>query len=61
MRVPAREMVTQQYTVDATMRHVHRERLRVIPDYRSGIHRFQQPLRDQAFGKFALRIFIIEE
>ena len=56
-----RAAIAQQHAAGAAVGHVDGEDFGVIADDRSGVDRLGQPLGDQALGKFALRVFVIED
>ena len=52
--------VAQQHAASPSLRHVHGEHFTVIAQNRSRLGGFRHPLGYQAFGKFALRVFVIK-
>ena len=57
----AGDAVAQEHTADPALPDVDCQHFTVIPDDGSGLGGFGHPLGDQAFGKLALRIFVIED
>ena len=57
----SRDLIAQQQAGCAAVAYIDGESFHVIADNRAGVHRFEEPLRDQPLGKFALRVFIVEQ